>query len=95
VSKPSQIEAAGQILPRFIEEVNLTGVTYKIRRHPRFLRLKHIDHWIKSYEYTEKHPNTALPQDDVHICWLDLGEQYEAIKEGFEYERQKHYQKSS
>jgi len=86
VSKPSQIEAAGQILPRFIEEIDLLGVTYKIRRHPYFLRLKHIDQWIKDYEYKKEYQQ-SLDLEEMHTCWLDLREQYEAIKKGFEYEQ--------
>jgi len=89
VSKPSQIEAAGQILPRFIAEIDLLGVTYKVRRHPSFLKLSHIDQWIKDYEYSKEYQIT-LPLDEMNTCWLDLREQYEAIKKGFEYEQRRH-----
>jgi len=95
VSKPSQIEATGQILPRFIEEIDLLGVTYKIRRHPYFLRLKHIDQWIKDYEYKKEYQQ-SLDLEDMHTCWLVLREQYEAIKKGFENEQwQRHNQKNT
>ncbi len=86
VSEPSQVEVAGQILPKSVEVFALFGVTYKVRRHPSLLRMKHIDLWIKEYEYLQEF-KTHVPTDERHLCWLELREQYNAIVKGFEYEQ--------
>ncbi len=86
VSEPSQVEVAGQILPKSVEVFNLFGVTYKVRRHPDLLRMKHIDLWIKKYEHWKRAP-AYVDDDDCHLCWLELVDQYEEILKGFEYEQ--------
>ncbi len=86
VSKPSQTDATGQILPKSVEIFTLFGVTYKVRRHPDLLRMKHIDLWVKDYEYLQEF-TTHVPTDERHLCWLELREQYNATVRGFENER--------